>query len=97
MNFKIVADSSADMTALNGCDFASVPLKINTTEKEYIDNESLDVVSMLTDLASYNGKSHSSCPNSQEYLSAFGDAENIFCVTITSGLSGSYKDRKSVV
>ena len=90
MNFKIVADSSADMTALNGCDFVSVPLKINTTEKEYIDNESLDVVSMLTDLASYNGKSHSSCPNSQEYLSAFGDAENIFCVTITSGLSGSY-------
>lgn len=90
MSFKIVADSSCDITAISGVNFESVPLKINTNNKEYVDNATLDVVGMLGDLSSYKGKSHSSCPNSEEYLAAFGDAENIFCITITSGLSGSY-------
>ena len=90
MSFKIVTDSSADITLLEGIDFKSVPLKINTDNKEYVDNQELDVVGMLSELARYNGKSRSSCPNSEEYLEAFGEAENVFCVTITSGLSGSY-------
>ena len=38
----------------------------------------------------YKGKSKSSCPNSADWLEAFGDADDIFCVTITSGLSGSF-------
>ena len=90
MSFKIVTDSSADLTELDGIDFENVPLKINTTEREYVDNTELDVIGMLSDLKKYKGKSHSSCPNSEEYLNAFGDAENVFCITITSGLSGSY-------
>ena len=90
MKFKIVTDSAADIKSLAGIPFASVPLKIITDEKEYIDDESLDVVEMLSDLRKYKGKSRSSCPNSQEFLEAFGDAENIFCITITSNLSGSF-------
>ena len=35
-------------------------------------------------------KSKTSCPNPGDWLEAFGDADDIFCVTITSGLSGSY-------
>lgn len=90
MSFKIVTDSSADLTELDGIDFENVPLKINTTDREYVDNAELDVIGMLSELKKYKGKSHSSCPNSEEYLNAFGDAENVFCITITSGLSGSY-------
>ena len=90
MKFKIVSDSSADVLELSGVDFESVPLKIITDEREYVDDETLDVCAMLAELAKYNGKSRSSCPNSEEYLRAFGDAENVFCVTITSGLSGSF-------
>jgi len=91
MKFKIVADSSADLLTIPyDTPFASVPLKIITTEREYVDDEALDVHSMLADLRKYNGKSRSSCPNPGEYLEAFGDAENVFCITITSGLSGSY-------
>ena len=90
MSFKIVTDSSADLTKLDGVTFENVPLKINTTEREYVDTAELDVIGMLSDLKKYKGKSHSSCPNSEEYLNAFGDAENVFCITITSGLSGSY-------
>ena len=45
---------------------------------------------MVEYLAQYKGKSKSSCPNTEDWLAAFGDADEIFCVTITSGLSGSY-------
>ncbi len=90
MNYKIVSDSSSDLKELSGIDFESAPLKIITDNKEYIDDASLDVVGMLSDLKAYKGKSRSSCPNSEEYLRAFGDAENIFCITITSNLSGSF-------
>ena len=65
-------------------------LKIRTAEKEYTDNESLDSLAMLEELKKYKGKSHSSCPNPDEYLAAFGGADEVFCVTITSGLSGSF-------
>lgn len=90
MNFKIVSDSSSDLLNIDSVDFESVPLKIITDEREYVDNAELDVSAMLADLAKYKGKSKSSCPNSEEYLRAFGDAEYVFCVTITSGLSGSF-------
>lgn len=90
MKFKIVADSSADLLTICDVPFSSAPLKIITDSKEYVDNESLDVCAMQNDLASYKGKSRTSCPSAGEYIEAFGDAENVFCVTITSGLSGSY-------
>ena len=90
MNFKIVTDSSSDMLDLEGIPFAVAPLKIITADKEYTDNATLDSAAMVEDLLKYNGKSSTSCPNTDEWLSAFGDAERIFCVTITATLSGCY-------
>lgn len=87
---KIVADSSANVLELNETDFASVPLKIITDEKEFIDTEELDVDAMVSFFDSYKGRSKTSCPNPNDWLSAFGDADEVFCVAITSGLSGSY-------
>lgn len=87
---KIVADSSGDVLKLSDVPFESTPLKIITTEKEYVDDESLNVFEMVTDLESYKGKSSTSCPNAADWLDAFGEAEQIFCVTITATLSGSY-------
>lgn len=89
-SFKIVADSSADITSLAGIDFQSVPLKIITAEREFCDDASLDVSEMVGFLYSYKGKSSTSCPNPEEWISAFGDAENVFCITITSTLSGCH-------
>ncbi len=88
--FRIVADSSTDLLSLEHIPFSAVPLKIITSEKEYIDVEDLDVAGMIADLKSYKGKSSSSCPNTDEWLKAFGDAEYVFGVTITSGLSGAF-------
>ena len=87
---KIVADSSCDVFALNHADFAGTPMKVITAEKEFVDNSELDVDAMVRFMDKYKGKSKSSCPNTNDWLEAFGDADDIFCVTITSGLSGSY-------
>ncbi len=87
---KIVADSSANLMTMDGVAFSPAPLKIITTEKEYTDDASLDVSAMVDELARYKGRSSSSCPNCEDWLNAFGDAQYVFCATITSGLSGSY-------
>lgn len=87
---KIVADSSADMLERLGIDFGVAPLKINTDDRDFVDDATLDVHGMVTWFDTYKGKSKTSCPNSGEWLEAFADAEEVFCVTITSGLSGSY-------
>lgn len=87
---KIVADSSCDMFALNTVEFSGAPMKVITAEREFVDDASIDVEEMVDYLYGYKGKSQSSCPNTSDWLEAFGDADDIFCVTITSGLSGSY-------
>lgn len=87
---KIVADSSADIFALGGVPFESTPLKIITADKEFVDDASLDVLAMVNYLQSYKGKSSTSCPNPADWLAAFGDADEVFCATITGTLSGSY-------
>ena len=87
---KIVADSSANLLTLPSADFSLAPLKIITSEQEFTDDRHLDLEEMLSYFQTYKGKSQTSCPNPNDWLSAFGDADDIFCVTITSGLSGSY-------
>jgi len=87
---KIVADSSANLLAIEAVPFASAPLKIVTSDREFVDDASLDVEDMIRFFDTYKGKSQTSCPNAGDWLEAFGDADDVFCVTITSGLSGSY-------
>ena len=87
---KIVADTSCDLFGLRNVAFATAPMKIMTAEREFVDDETLDVGEMVGFLDHYKGKSKSSCPNTNDWIEAFGDADDVFCVTITSGLSGSY-------
>lgn len=89
MNAIIVSDSSSNIFSIPDVPFASVPLKIIAGDKEYVDDERLDVAGMVADLKTYKGKSGSSCPNVADWLAAFGDAEWVFGVTISKNLSGS--------
>ncbi len=88
--FKIVSDSSSDIREFSSVAFSSAPLKIRTDEREFCDDDTLELSEMLSYLEKYKGKSGSACPNTSEWIEAFEDYENIFCVTITSSLSGSY-------
>ena len=90
MRYQIVSDSSSNIFRIEGANYTTVPMKIVTDVKEYIDDPELDVRGMVDDLRSYKGKSGSSCPNAQEWLDAFGDADMVFGVTISRNLSGSF-------
>lgn len=89
MKFKIVSDSSSNVLTFPGVDFASVPLKINTAVREYVDDTALDTAWMVEQIKTTKGKSGTSCPNIQEWLDAFVGADRIFAIAITSNLSGS--------
>ncbi len=90
MNFKIVADSAANTYELNTAPFAFVPLTIHCEGKEFTDTPELDLDQMLSTLRKTKESSSTSCPNMQDWLDAFGEAEEIYAVAITGTLSGSY-------
>ena len=88
MAFRIVADSSANLSA-DGAELASVPLMITAGSRSFVDDETLDVRDMMAFLAAHKGRSTTACPGPGDWLAAFGEAEEVACVTITSGLSGA--------
>ncbi len=90
MKFKIVSDSSSNILSWDKIDYAITPLKIISSEKEYIDNSSLDVRGMVDDLKTVKGVVSTSCPNTGEWIEAFEGADCVFAITITSNLSGCY-------
>ena len=89
MTYKLVSDSSSNVLAMADPFFASVPMKVRA-EKEYIDDAQLNLAEMVEDLRTHKGKSGSSCPSVGEWVEAFGDADMVFCTTISKNLSGSY-------
>ncbi len=94
MKHIIVSDSSCNIhTLTNTADdsaFACVPLKIRIGEKEFTDNALLNTSEMLWEMYAYKGKSSSSCPSPEEWAEQFKRADEVFALTITSSLSGSY-------
>lgn len=90
MTTKIVADSSADLLTLGDLPFTSVPLTIHAGERVFVDDENCDIEEMTAFLRGYKGKTTTSCPNTECWLKAFGDADTVYCVTISSAMSGTY-------
>lgn len=90
MKYKIVSDSSANVYSMSHAAYCSVPLKIISPNDEYTDNEYLDVGSMVASIKATSAPATTSCPNMHEWSEAFSDGENVFAVSITSQLSGSY-------
>lgn len=90
MNLRIVADSSSNIFNVEGIDYKSVPLKIISETKEYIDTPELDVVGMVKDMYESRERFSTSCPNAFDWAEAFEGGENIFAITITKHLSGCY-------
>ena len=87
---KFIADSACDLKEYPGICFETVPLSISTDEKNYTDDENLNVHEVLDYLEDYHDRSYTACPSINAWLKAFEGADEIYCVTITSGLSGTY-------
>jgi len=94
MKYKIVVDSSSDLTKdyINDEEigFEVVPLTIDVDGTSFIDNENLNIDEMLTKMHSSKGKPKSACPSCGYFQKSYEEAEYVICITITSKLSGTY-------
>lgn len=90
MNYKIVTDSSANVLSIAQSAFSSVPLHIIVGDQDFVDDADIDLEAMQQALSSYKGKSSTACPSPSDWITAFEEADAVFCTTITSTLSGSY-------
>ena len=90
MSYKIIADSAANLYSFENIPFSYVPLKVYCDGEEFIDSIDQSPDQMLDFLRTTKERSSTSCPNMQDWLEAFGDAEEIYVVAITAALSGSY-------
>ncbi|MEL7692202.1 MULTISPECIES: DegV family protein [Streptococcus] len=94
MTWKIVADSGCDYRTIENLAvdtlFESVPLTIQVGNEIFIDNAQLNIDNMMEKMYTTSSASKSACPSPDDYMKAFDGASNIFVVTITGTLSGSY-------
>ena len=86
----IVADSASNVFEFDGgMDYACTPLKILIDGQTFEDVQGVDLEDMVNKMER-SATSSSSCPNTAEWLDAFEGHDEIFAVTISSRLSGSY-------
>lgn len=94
MTWKIVADLGCDYRTIENLAvdtlFESVPLTIQVGNEIFIDNAQLNIDNMMEKMYTTSSASKSACPSPDDYMKAFDGASNIFVVTITGTLSGSY-------
>lgn len=94
MRYSIVVDSSCDMyiddNYTNDTFMTRVPLKLRVGEKEYIDDYDLDIVSFMKEMSECSEATGTAAPSPQEWYNAFEQADEVFAITITSALSGTY-------
>lgn len=92
MSFKIVGDSCTDFTME---DFAkgynvSIPLTINVDDVEIVDDETFDQIDFLKRVAAAQECPKSACPSPEMYMQSFEGADDVYVVTLSAQLSGSY-------
>ncbi len=93
MKWGIVIDSSCDLRTEDfkqeGIDFTVVPLKIIVGKKNYVDDDQIDVKELLEDMKGSKEASQTACPSPGDFLSGYMKSDQVFCFTLTGGLSGT--------
>ena len=92
MSFHIVCDSCTDLTEEDlkkGC-YALVPLTLLVDGEEIIDDETFDQADFLAKVAASKESVKSACPAPESYMEAYSKADDIYVVTLSAELSGSY-------
>ena len=95
MKFGIIVDSGCDLKELEGqakfsIDFTRAPLKLDIGEKEFVDDFTLDTRSFMEEMHAFQGRTGSAAPSTDAWHKAFEKSDDMFVVTITGGLSGSF-------
>ncbi len=89
MSYAIVSDSSSNIFDMHDEHYRTVPLHIIIDGRDWPDDADSDL-SAFNDALLKAEKTSTSCPSPDEWLGGFGDADEVYCFTISHNLSGSY-------
>lgn len=91
---KIIADSGCDIIKelkhKEKIELIQIPLNLQLGENLYIDDELLNKNNFVDELKKYPNSRKTSAPSPEKYLDAYKGDDEIFVVTLSSQLSGSY-------
>lgn len=93
MSYKIIVDSCCELPDeyKNDPRFERIPLTLELGDYQILDDEHFDQKDFLDRVAAYPQCPKSACPSPERYRDAYhNDAEHIYCITLSSHLSGSY-------
>lgn len=93
MSYKIIVDSCCELPEQYRKDarFQIVPLGLEVGDYQIIDDENFSQAEFLAQVAVCPQCPRSSCPSPEKYMEAYRtEAENVFVITLSSHLSGSY-------
>lgn len=94
MNWNIVADSSIDLfrleTPQEGITFHTVPFVISVGDRDYVDDDQLDLSKLISAMRACKVASRTACPPISAWYEYFKQEGPVIAITITSKLSGSY-------
>ena len=91
--WNIVCDSSGELSSAElipgKLGLKVIPMTLLVGEREYVDNENLDVEELLQAMDA-SETSGTACPSPAAFAEAFMEADYTLCFTISSNLSGTY-------
>lgn len=92
MSYMIIGDSSTDLNdeIKDKNKIVLVPLTLQVDDEEIIDNEYLKQSYLLERMKNSKEILKSACPSPEAFMEHFDKADDIFVVTLSSKLSGSY-------
>ncbi|WP_028242722.1 DegV family protein [Pseudobutyrivibrio ruminis] len=91
--YKVILDSCGELTEdmKNDGHFVNVPLTLEVDDAQIIDDDTFDQASFIKAVAESPNAPKSACPSPNAYMVEMEcDADNIYLVTLSSQLSGSY-------
>ncbi len=90
----IVADSSLELNEelAKRLNIHFVPFKVDVGDTSFVDDGTVNQGEFLTVMKAYPDAPKSAAPAPGDYLEAYGDAEEVFVVTLSRKLSASYNN-----
>ncbi len=92
MDYRIVGDSCTDLPIDMKGDpsITLVPLSIHIDGETIVDDATFDQKEFLRKMDESSNAAKSSCPSPEAFMNAFGEEGDVYVVTLSANLSGSY-------
>lgn len=97
MKYKIIVDSCTDLTdeMKNDERINAVPLTIEIGSKTIVDDETFDQKEFLKLVSESSATAKTACPSPDAYMQEMKGEEDVFVVTLSGNLSGSYNSAQT--